>query len=165
MWSQQWNVKFSIHYALKNSNWCRPFSTYSGPNMKFYWVLWAGFKTAGPPIFLNEWCRWLSSCTVVSSVQITSQKPLLTASVKLSQAHIKRLILFCRQISWQYFDPLKVHPNIERQRMKVENEIEIPRAVRSLCIWVAVVSSKFFMPWSTIYLTWGWSFQSLLSVL
>ena len=68
------------------------------------------------PFFLYECLRWLSIWTVLSSLHMTPSNPSVRTSCKFSKAHWNRFHLFSAQMSWQYFDPLKVHPRICRLR-------------------------------------------------
>ena len=109
-----------------------------------------------PP--LRQHCRlWLSSCTVVSSVQTTSTK----SSWRYCCAHCSRFSLLASRISWQYADPRKVHPSFRLMRTTVGREISIPCRSKYWCSCVAVVSSFICMYASTKAITRPSTFDGL----
>ena len=84
----------------------------------YYYYL--GLSLGGCPILLQEWRRWVSSCTLLSSDHITSSKHTsFWDSAKLAVAHISLFSLLTLRINWQYALPLNVHPNSVRQRSTV----------------------------------------------
>ena len=71
-----------------------------------------GLFFGASPILRQQNRRWDSSCTVHSSVQMTSLKSKSVFYI----AHSSRFCLLTVRISWQYDEPLKVQPRMVLHR-------------------------------------------------
>ena len=112
------------------------------------WYDYLGFGRGASPCFRHANLRWLSICTVHSSLQITLSK----VSWRCSLAQASHLPLFTSRINWQYALPLKVQPKAVRHLRIVRRQTEYPLSVKRRCSWWAVVSSSSLIWSSTICL-------------
>ena len=100
-----------------------------------------GLGLGGSPVFLQQKRRWLSNWIEVSSVNITSKKP-VSASCTYCVAQARRFALFSCRIIWQYALPLTVHPSLVLHRNVVLRESVCPASPKAFFSSFAVVSSS-----------------------
>ena len=90
------------------------------------------------PFFLQQNRRWISICTVVSSLQITFSK----LSPRHSLAHWTRFSLLGSRINWQYAAPRDVKPSSRRPLKTQLLDMVIPISLSNKTNCFAVVSSS-----------------------
>lgn len=114
-------------------------------------VTYLGLLLGGSPFFLQQNLLWVSSWTVVSSVQTTSSKLL----PMLSLAQHSRFSLLACLMSWQYALPLNVQPRVVLHRRIVLRDRVNPFPCSMWKSWCAVVSSSSLICSSTTLITSG----------
>lgn len=116
-----------------------------------------GLGLGASPRFLHANLRWLSSCTVHSSVQITSSND----CPRWRRAQSYRFFLLTSLINWLYALPLNVHPRVVQHLKTVRSDMKRPFSLSSRCSWWAVVSSSALICCSTMVMISAVIFEGL----